>query len=106
VVRDDVRAEHPQPPLRRAVPRGVRMTVEAPERTDERFPDDDEFQRYLGGRTRRAGVSRALFLAVLFVTIGALATLIYTIVNDAFGLTAVVNERDPDAIVASLGHDP
>jgi phosphate transport system permease protein len=82
------------------------MTVDAPQRTDARFPDDEEFQRYLGGRTRKAGASRALFLAVLFVTIGALATLVYTIVNDAFGLTAVVNERDPDAIVADLGHDP
>lgn len=43
----------------------------------------------------------ALIIAVL-----ALATLLYTIINDSFGLTAVVNENDPEDIVADLGYDP
>ncbi len=69
------------------------------------FPAGSDLQRQLGGRKRREGWAKALFLVVMMVTIGALATLLYTITNSAFGLTAVVNETEPKAIVGSFGYD-
>jgi phosphate transport system permease protein len=40
------------------------------------------------------------------VAVAALAILLYTIVNDSFGLVAIVNQNEPEAIVAELGYDP
>jgi phosphate transport system permease protein len=70
------------------------------------FPEGEDLQRQIGGRRRREGLARIIFLLVLIVAIGALATLLYTIINSAFGLTAIVNAVEPEAIVADLGHDP
>ncbi len=70
------------------------------------FPDGTDLQRQLGGRKRREGFARAIFFLVLLVTIGALATLLYTITNAAFGLTAIVNAVEPEEIVSSVGYDP
>lgn len=80
------------------------MSVDVPTRRD--FPEDDEFLGQLQTRRRRAGLSSALFLMVLVVAVAALATLLYTITNEAFGLVAVVNEQEPDAVVAAAGFDP
>jgi phosphate transport system permease protein len=84
------------------------MTIEAPERmsADEHFPTDDEYKGLLNRRTRRARLFQAACLAALTIAVLALATLLYTIINDSFGLVAIVNQNDPDAIVADLGHDP
>lgn len=82
------------------------MSVTAPERTREYFPTEDEYQGLLDRRSRRARLFQVACLLALMIAVVALATLLYTIVNDSFGLVAVVNERDPDAIVADLGHDP
>lgn len=70
------------------------------------FPEGQNLQKQLGGRKRREGLARVLFLFVMMITIGALATLLYTITNSAFGMTAIVNATEPEDIVASLGHDP
>lgn len=43
---------------------------------------------------------------MLTIAVVALATLLYTIINDSFGLTAVVNQQDPEDVLAGLGHDP
>lgn len=68
--------------------------------------DDDQYGDLLDKRQRRARVSHAVFLAVLVVAVGALATLLYTVINDAFGLTAVVNVTEPEAVLEAAGYDP
>jgi phosphate transport system permease protein len=70
------------------------------------FPEGEDLQRQIGGRRRREGLARIFFMVVLIVAIGALATLLYTIINAAFGMTAIVNTVEPDTIVAEMGHDP
>jgi phosphate transport system permease protein len=82
------------------------MSVAAPERAREYFPTEDEYQGLLDRRGRRARLFQLACLLALMVAVLALATLLYTIINDSFGLVAVVNERDPEAIVADLGYDP
>lgn len=83
------------------------MSVAAPERpAREYFPNEDEYQGLLDRRTRRSRLFQAACLLALMIAVVALATLLYTIINDSFGLVAVVNERDPEAIVADLGYDP
>jgi len=83
------------------------MSVAAPERSArDYFPSEDEYQGLLDRRTRRARLFQMACLLALMIAVVALATLLYTIVNDSFGLVAVVNERDPEGIVADLGNDP
>lgn len=82
------------------------MTVDAPERElRELFPTEVEYQGLLDRRTRRARLFQAACLLALTIAVIALATLLYTIINDSFGLVAVVNEREPADIVADLGYD-
>ncbi|MFP5333663.1 MAG: hypothetical protein ACLGHX_15050, partial [Acidimicrobiia bacterium] len=75
-----------------------------PPRTE--FPDDEEFLSQLHTRRRKATFSSAVFLMVLVVAVVALATLLYTITNEAFGLVAVINEQEPEDVVAAAGFDP
>ncbi len=90
------------------------MAVDAPERSTELpgpggqdwFPDEAEFDRLLNRRTRKAQMSQLAFLSALVVAVLALATLLYTIINDAFGLVAIVNENNPEEVVAEAGYDP
>jgi phosphate transport system permease protein len=84
------------------------MTVEAPERPADsgRFPTESEYGRLLSRRQRRAKFFQFGMLAMLTVAVLALATLLYTIINDSFGLVAVVNEREPAVVVEDLGYDP
>lgn len=82
------------------------MTL-APERPyEDLYPRDQEFHRLLDRRSRRGMFASSLFLAMLIIAVLALGTLLYTVINDAFGLTAVVNARDPADVVADLGYDP
>jgi len=83
------------------------MSLEAPPRPDQGlFPTDQEYDSLLGRRNRKAQFFKVFCLLMLTIAVVALATLLYTIVNDSFGLVAVVNQNDPDDVVASLGHDP
>lgn len=82
------------------------MSVDAPPRRDERFPTDVEYRDLLDRRTRRARVFQVVSLLALTTGVVALATLIYTIVNDSFGWVAVVNAREPEEVVEDLGFDP
>ena len=84
------------------------MSVAAPERPTRQdlFPTEEEFQRHLGGRRRRAAWFQLFCLLMLAIAVLALATLLYTIINDSFGLTAIVNQNDPASVVAELGYDP
>lgn len=83
------------------------MSVDAPERRlVDRFPTDVEYQALLDTRTRRARLFQMACLLALTVAVVALITLVYTIVNDSFGLVAVVNQNEPADVVADLGYDP
>jgi phosphate transport system permease protein len=83
------------------------MSVAAPERTDQAvFPSASEYRGQLTRRRRKASAFQLFCLAMLSVAVLALATLLYTIVNDSFGLVATVNDNDPKDIVATLGYDP
>ena len=64
------------------------MSVEAPERSrlEEFFPTEDEYQRLLGKRTRRGRLVQMVFMMALITAVLALAALLYTIINDSFGL--------------------
>lgn len=83
------------------------MSVDAPERpVEELFPTDKEYHDHLRGRRRRATGFQVFCLLMLTIAVLALATLLYTIINDSFGLTAVVNQNDPEQVIADLGYDP
>lgn len=83
------------------------MSVEAPERpARDSFPTEQEYSGLLSKRKRRAKLFQFAMLAMLAIAVLALATLLYTIINDSFGLVAVVNEREPEAVVEELGYDP
>ncbi len=84
------------------------MTIEAPERPNvaDYYPTEEEFQRQLQSRSRKAMAAKFGFLLALMIGVLALLTLLYTVINDAFGLVAVVNDRNPEEIVSDLGYDP
>lgn len=77
-------------------------TIERP----ESIFDESDYSELLDRRQRRARIGHAVLLAVLVVAVGALATLLYTVINDAFGLTAVVNEVEPEVVLEQGGYDP
>lgn len=82
------------------------MSVEAPERPlNTLYPTDEEYLGLLSGRRRRARGFQLFCLLMLAIAVLALATLLYTIINDSFGLTAVVNMNDPETVIADLGYD-
>lgn len=72
----------------------------------EYFPTDQEYDRLLVRRKRRARIIQLSLLLALVIAVLALVTLLYTIINDSFGLVAQVNQTEPEEIVASLGYDP
>lgn len=83
------------------------MSVQAPERPRvEHFPTSGEYSKHLGRRRRRASWFRFFCLAMLTIAVLALATLLYTIINDSFGQVAVVNQNQPEDLVVELGYDP
>lgn len=82
------------------------MSVVAPQRPVDDFPTQEEYLRLLDKRNRRGAWARAGFLGLLIMAVLALASLLFTIVDDSFGLVAVVNQEDPEAVVARMGYDP
>ncbi|HEU4319524.1 MAG TPA: phosphate ABC transporter permease PstA [Acidimicrobiia bacterium] len=83
------------------------MSVQAPERPPvEHFPTNDEYTRHLDKRSRRASWFRIFCLAMLAIAVLALATLLYTIINDSFGQVAIVNQNQPEDLLEALGYDP
>lgn len=80
--------------------------LERPKQTTTYFPAGEEYDRLLDRRTRRAFAMSLVLMSALIVAVLALATLLFTIVNDSFGLVGQVNQVEPEEIVASFGHDP
>ena len=72
----------------------------------EYFPSGDEYEKLLTKKQRRALMVRVILLAALASAVLALITLIYTIIDDSFGMVAQVNQVEPEEIVASQGYDP
>ena len=54
-------------------------------------------------RKRRSQVWKLVFLATLFVSVAALIALLVSIINGAFGLTALEVTRQPADLVRSVG---
>lgn len=82
------------------------MSADTGRPVDRNFPTEDEYQVLLGKRTRRGTTAKFGFLFLLSLAVLGLAVLLMTIINDSFGLVAVVNQQEPEEIVASLGYDP
>lgn len=70
------------------------------------FPTEQEYEGLLRKRTRRALWVQGALMFALVIAVVALITLLFTIINDSFGLVAQVNQVEPEAIVASAGYNP
>lgn len=68
-------------------------------RDEKSYPSGSELKSQIYQRHRRGTLWRTLFLASTIVGILALAALVYNIVNEAFGLTAVVSTIEPTKLV-------
>ena len=82
------------------------MTIDAPERVSTHFPTDEEYTALLDRRTRRGFGARMSFLVLLSLAVLGLVILLVTIIDDSFGLVAVVNQNEPEAVVEAAGRDP
>ncbi|MDX1687821.1 MAG: phosphate ABC transporter permease PstA [Candidatus Promineifilaceae bacterium] len=67
-------------------------------RENERYPEGEALIQQIGRRHRVGLIWRVLFLAATIVGIVALTALLYNIINQAFGLAAVENEKNPQTI--------
>ena len=82
------------------------MTATLEERKQEYFPTGDDYDKLLSKRIRRARIVQASLLLALVIAVLALVTLLYTIIDDSFGLVAQVNQNEPEDVVAAAGYDP
>ncbi len=79
------------------------MSVDAPSRPPPDYPEGDALQAAVAKRKRRAAWFRWSFLCSLFVAVIALLTLLFTIINDSFGLAAVVVEVSEGELAQQYG---
>lgn len=81
------------------------QSIHPRERPTGYLPEGDEIRRNIVWRRRYGVVWRAVFLLSLIIGLLALATLLYTIINDAFGYIVVQPGADPQRpkVVASYG---
>lgn len=63
------------------------------------YPEGDDLQKQISSRHFRGNIWRSLFIASLVVAIVVLISLLYNIVNSAFGLAAVENTIAPEVLV-------
>jgi len=83
------------------------MAMHAPEQEKSRFfPTDEEYLALLEKRSRRGTTVRIGFLALLTIAVLGLIVLLYSIIDDSFGLVGVVNQNEPADVVAAAGFDP
>lgn len=66
--------------------------------TEDHFPEGKDLQNQIAGRHRTGLVWRVLFRISTVVGIIALTALLYNIINQAFGLVAVENVVEPEAL--------
>lgn len=82
------------------------MTTTRESERESHFPSGAEFDKLLDRRSRRALWMSLVLLSALVVAVIALATLLWTIINDSFGLVAEIDQVPRQEIVASFGYDP
>lgn len=83
------------------------MSLGAPPKVGrDYFPDDEQYSRMLDGRNRRNVLFQGFAVLMLAVATLALITLLATIIGDAFNVVAIVNQVEPETIVADAGLDP
>ncbi len=70
------------------------------------FPDHAAYRKLVDRRARRGRWAHVGFLGLLMLAVVALATILFTIVDDSFGLVAIVNQEEEESVVARLGYDP
>ncbi len=68
----------------------------------ERSGEESVFESNLPARHRSGSIWRRVFQVSTVVGIVALLALLYNVVNQAFGLVAVQNENEPEALVLAV----
>ncbi|MFW6063613.1 MAG: phosphate ABC transporter permease PstA [Chloroflexota bacterium] len=66
--------------------------------TDNYYPEGEALANQVAARHRSGAIWRSLFQLSTIVGIIALTALLYNILNQTFGLVAVINEVDPQAL--------
>lgn len=65
------------------------------------YPEGDAFNRFVRRRQRTGRVWHGLFLGAVLLGLLALAALVVTVVDDAFGYVAIENSIDEDVLIAN-----
>lgn len=73
-------------------------TIDPRERSTGYLPEGADINRNIAARRLRGKVWQTIFLSSLLIGLLALATLLYTIVDDAFGYIAVQTRIDPEEL--------
>lgn len=66
------------------------------------YPEGDHFQKQVNRRKRAGAVWAVLFASALIIAIIVLTVLIFSIINDSFGVVAIQYKIDPDTIVSDI----
>jgi phosphate transport system permease protein len=78
------------------------MSVETQAAQSGAYPEDQELERFIKWRNFNAIFWRVVFVSALGIGLLALLALLYNVVNEAFGLTAVENQVAPTSLVLKL----
>lgn len=73
-------------------------TMNSGERPTGYLPEGADINRNIAGRRLRGKIWQGIFLSSLLIGLLALATLLYTIVDDSFGYIAVQTKIDPEEL--------
>jgi phosphate transport system permease protein len=65
------------------------------------LPTGEDYQRLTANRQRRGQIWAIVFQLSTLIGIVALSALLYTIINQTFGLVAIVNTVDPDSLAVN-----
>ncbi|MBK8985562.1 MAG: phosphate ABC transporter permease PstA [Chloroflexi bacterium] len=66
------------------------------------YPEGDGLQAQIQTRHRWGFIWRIVFILALMIAIVSLVSLLYTIVNDAFGYVAIINKVDPERLTLNV----
>lgn len=69
---------------------------------DSGFPEGDHLQKQIGKRKRSGAVWAVLLASALIIAIIVLAVLIFTVINDSFGVVAIQYKIEPETIVSEI----
>lgn len=78
------------------------MSVETKSAHPGSYPEDKDLARFIQFRNFNATFWRVVFISSLVISLIALLALLYNVVNEAFGLTAVENRIEPETLVLRL----